>query len=420
MSAADANPDYWVEYTNLQHVKHAVIRNYLNGWFPKMTLGPTGVRRLLYIDTHAGRGKHLEGQLGSPLVALTTLLDHASRDRMLQTAEVRYNFIERDAANLAALRGELAKHTLPPNVYAEAEAGDCFEIIKGAIAEMEKRGGRMAPGFVFVDPYGFKLPGGLLKKLIGYPKVELFINVIWRELDMAIRLLRGEPDEEPPPVKRVGTSASLFDDLEQGEPNPAEQAESRRREERRRAALEASRSTLEATLDSVFAGDAWRRIDAPTSDARADQCAALFRQIAGARWGTHFRMMDNSRVRYFLLHLTNHPDGRDLMKECMWKACPHGGFYASKADRPDQVVLIEPEPDLRPLREWVATRLAAAPKRWNTLTTEVREELWLSKHLNEVIRDMRNRDKLIASGYTGQFAQVKNPLLSLPTSRVTA
>src|SRR5687768_17425667 len=74
MYTADTNPEYWSEYSNLQHVKHSVIKNYLNGWFPKMTLGPTGVRRLLYIDTHAGRGKHLEGQLGSPLVALTTLL----------------------------------------------------------------------------------------------------------------------------------------------------------------------------------------------------------------------------------------------------------------------------------------------------------------------------------------------------------
>jgi len=69
MSLADSNAEYWVEYSNLQHVKHELIRHYLNGWFPKMTLGPVGCKRLLYIDTHAGRGRHLQGQLGSPLVA---------------------------------------------------------------------------------------------------------------------------------------------------------------------------------------------------------------------------------------------------------------------------------------------------------------------------------------------------------------
>ena len=50
----------------------------------------------------------------------------------------------------------------------------------------------MAPAFIFVDPYGFKLPATLLQKLLSYPRVELFVNVIWRELDMAMRQLRGD------------------------------------------------------------------------------------------------------------------------------------------------------------------------------------------------------------------------------------
>ena len=69
MNSSDPNAQYWSEYSNLQRVKHDLIKKYLEGWFPKMTLGPSGAKRLLYIDTHAGRGKHLNGQLGSPLVA---------------------------------------------------------------------------------------------------------------------------------------------------------------------------------------------------------------------------------------------------------------------------------------------------------------------------------------------------------------
>jgi three-Cys-motif partner protein len=325
MAQADSNPEYWDEYSNLQHVKHELIREYLKGWFPKLTLGPTGCRRLLYIDTHAGRGKHRSGQLGSPLVALTTLLEHTSRSRILQNTEVHFYFIEGDEENAITLRGELAEQNLPKNVVAEVESGDCFEIIESAVAEMEKGGKRMAPAFIFVDPYGFKLPGNLLRRLLSYPKVELFVNVIWRELDMAIRQVREEVSIVQPEEKET----NLFHierDLER------ERAASQRRE--------TGRARLEATLDSVFDGNRWRAISAEGADSRGEQCAELFRQMTGAKWGTYLRMLDNHRVRYFLLHLTKHPDGRDLMKECMWKVCPGGGFYASKSEDPRQVILL--------------------------------------------------------------------------------
>src|SRR5262249_39939093 len=130
MSTADANPEYWCEYSNLQKVKHDLIRNYLKGWFPKLALGPGGAGRLLYIDTHAGRGKHLRGALGSPLVALHTLLTHKYRYKLLERVEVWFSFIERNEENFAALKQELATINLPPRVFVEAEHGDAFHIIE--------------------------------------------------------------------------------------------------------------------------------------------------------------------------------------------------------------------------------------------------------------------------------------------------
>jgi hypothetical protein len=220
------------------------------------------------------------------------------------------------------------------------------------------------------------------------------VNVIWRELDMAIRQCRGDC---APQTADAGTY--LFED----EPDPEQELAAARRRE-------CSRASLEATLNSVFDGDRWRTIAAESADGRAEQCADLFRQMTGAQWGTYLRMLDNRRVRYFLLHLTKHPDGRDLMKDCMWKACPDGGFYASKSDNPRQVVLLQPEPDFRPLHDWVVERLSAGPKRWQRLTTEVREELWLGKHLNGVLREMKKNGELESEG---KFAQTQNPLLRL-------
>lgn len=96
MSALEG-PSYFASYGNLQHIKHNLIRDYLEGWFPKMAVGPGGCSRLLYIDTHAGCGRHVRGQPGSPLVALDALLSHAARNRILERTEVRYLLIEQDA-----------------------------------------------------------------------------------------------------------------------------------------------------------------------------------------------------------------------------------------------------------------------------------------------------------------------------------
>jgi hypothetical protein len=68
-------------------------------------------------------------------------------------------------------------------------------------------------------------------------------------------------------------------------------------------------------------------------------------------------------TRYVLLHLTNSDDGRDLMKECAWSVSPAGGFMVRRSDNPDQQFLIKPEPDLRPLRDWIISRLSRRRER---------------------------------------------------------
>ena len=70
---------------------------------------------------------------------------------------------------------------------------------------------------------------------------------------------------------------------------------------------------------------------------------------------------DNQAARYILAHFTNHEAGRDLMKDCMWTVCPDGGFYARRSDNPKQTMLIEVEPDLRPLDEWLTQQLKRGP-----------------------------------------------------------
>jgi len=166
-------------------------------------------------------------------------------------------------------------------------------------------------------------------------------------------------------------------------------------------------------LDRIFGGDEWREINASNSEERAEECVAILREAVSAKWATYIRMVDKGRTRYFLLHLTNHDSGREYMKECMWAACPEEGYYARITDNPRQQYLIQPKPDLGLLEGWLIEKLMIEPRRWQSLMDDLREEIWVPKHLNEVIRQARRKGIIRGSDYEGPFSQKRNPLLSL-------
>jgi three-Cys-motif partner protein len=235
MMADDAHPEYWGDYTNLQYVKHKLIREYLNGWFPKLGLWSG---RINYFDTHAGRGKYRTGEAGSPVVAIDTLLRHKFRDRILDTSEVHFFFIEDDDKNVETLRGEVsALGILPKQVHVHFSCDDCFPQLERLLASLLSHGKDMPPAFVFVDPYSFKVPGHIVRELLSAGRVEVFINVIWRELDMAIAQTREKQD-----------------------------------------------GGMVEMLNLVFGGEEWRAIgNEPSIDARADHAVDLLRNLY---WGS--------------------------------------------------------------------------------------------------------------------------------------
>lgn len=329
---------------------------------------------MLYVDTHAGRGKYETGALGSPLVALQTLLNHKSRELLLAKSEFNFLFIERAPDNLAALRAELASlNPLPRRIEVKTSEGDAFEKLSSILRDLRQQRREMAPAFMFVDPYGFKIPARLLADLMGAGRVELFVNIMWRELDMLIC-------QRPGP----GTSHAQ-------------------------------------TLDEVFGSGAWRTAITGTEvDDRLNQAIPLLARAVGAKWWTSaVRMVTGGQAtRYLLLHLTNSDDGRDLMKECSWKIFPDGDFIARRSDNPDQQFLFERLPDLAPLRGWVLARLAERPQQWKDLHTAVRSEWWLKKHVNAVLKEL-HKGGLITGDPVPQkspgrsFTEAANPVLRL-------
>ena len=142
-SRSDLNPDYWSDYSNLQRIKHNLIRCYLGGWFAKLG---SWAGRVLYFDTHAGRGKHLSGELGSPLVALTTLLEHQALERLLQNSNFSFFLIEKDDDNLRHLKEEIETlGKLPKGIHVQAMAGDFTERLEEVLRFLKDNRSRISP-----------------------------------------------------------------------------------------------------------------------------------------------------------------------------------------------------------------------------------------------------------------------------------
>src|SRR5262249_30627755 len=158
-------------------------------------------------------------------------------------------------------------------------------------------------------------------------------------------------------------------------------------------------------------GDEWsHEVTAIDPDERGDQAIDVLKHKINAKWATHIRMHgDNGVTRYILVHFSNHDEGRILMKDCMWKSCPDGGFYARKWDNPRQQLLIAREPDLTFLEEWIIAHLTTGPKKWRDLSEKLLAEIWLDKHLAIVLEELKNNNRIRAFDYKGRFSAGSNP-----------
>ncbi len=316
----------------------------MGGWFP--ILGSWSPR-ILYVDCHAGRGKHVTGHPGSPLIAIDALLNHRHRAAILKKTEVCFFFIEADRRNKEILEENLAKYKLPSNVFVDVQCGDFRKVLQSVVDDLSQQKSTMAPAFVFVDPYGFTLPGKLLSQLKAFERCELFITFMWRWIDMALK-------------------------------NPA----------------------LEENMDSLFVTRDWRELrNILDSDERCEAAIRLLKEQLGAKYFTRVKMLgEHSEIKYVLIHATNHSKGRELMLEAVWKMCPTGRFKVRINDNPNQEYLIKPEPNLEPAKAWMWERFQNRTVRMDNIYAAMDDEkngtFYLKKHLHNALREMHSKEQI--------------------------
>lgn len=345
----DAADEEWV-YPPHTKAKHDILASYMDGWFPIL-----GARngRIIVLDGFAGRGRYRDGSPGSPLIVLDHLLKHRRFSAMTKV-EFIFLFVEKNAANLASLKREVAQFRAdhepwPSNVRYEIIDSHFEQTAREVVADLTGRGERLAPTFAFIDPFGFKgMPMDAVADLLNEGKCEVFANFMIGSVNRFLH----HPNE-----------------------------------------------TTRAHINDLFGLDVAKRFarDFKGGDRvefLRDLYAEQLRAVAGFTYVQSFAMINSTgNVVYYLFHGTRHPAGVKLMKSAMWKADP-GGTHRFSDRLAGQDVLFVSDPDLGPLAAAILKHFrgrtgvtADALEEFALLQTPYRET-----HVRPVLRALEKAD----------------------------
>ncbi len=288
--------------------KHAILQRYLKAWLPILSYSSG---RAVYIDAFAGPGLYSNGQKGSPLIALDTLLNSTSEVR---AHDFTFVFIEKDADRCEHLDSLVTEYRRRlPHVRCEVICGAFDETMTIILDILDSSEQQLAPTFLFADPFGYShTPMSTIARFMSHPKCEVLVNFMYEDVNRFIT-----------------------------HPNEAHSN----------------------TIDKLFGSREWRNYEwdsmAPRERERAihDLYQHQLNIVGGAQFVRSFRMINRgNRTDYYLFFGTNHPKGLDKMKESMWRVDTSGGVQFSDCTDPRQAVLFAAEPDFTKLQQMILAR----------------------------------------------------------------
>jgi three-Cys-motif partner protein len=292
--------------------KHLVLRRYLEAWFPMM-----GSRnpRILFIDGFAGPGEYEDGEEGSPIIALKSLLEHRSKGMV--TAEVGFLFIEKDAERAAHLEQLIDKlRPVPANCKTRVVNAAFDQKLTQVLDQLDAQAARLAPCFVMVDPFGVSnTPMEVIARILRNRKSEVYVSFMYES------------------INRFKVTAEF-----------------------------------EHHLDNLFGTADWRAgIEIPDQEKRKQFFYHLYEaqlRRAGAEFVVHFEMYEGQRLVYAIFFGTRGIKGCDKMKEAIWNVVPFGDF-AFRGTRSRQLTLGLQNTDFEPLKSALSEEFRG--KGWVTI-----------------------------------------------------
>lgn len=279
--------------------KHQILKTYLGAWMPIMSReverrGEDN-RSLLFVDGFAGPGVYEGGELGSPILALKSVIEH----RQDFPIPVRFLFIENDKERFAELEKSLhgivhetSKCTKIAKIV--IKRGSCEDILNDGFDEYEKRSCQIGPALFFLDQFGYSdVPMELVKRIMSKKWCEVFSYLNWD------RMQQFTSDE-----------------------------------------------SKWKSISSAFGGDEWREVLTIPHSKRTGFMLQEYKKAmkakAQVRYIWHFAMCNNNdKLVYWLFFCTNNLRGLEEMKRAMWSVDSTGGFRYSDRDDPLQMNLFE-------------------------------------------------------------------------------
>lgn len=334
--------------------KHAMLRHYLNAWFP--ILASQKFKRIIYLDGFAGPGVYLDGEPGSPLIALEALVTHPHFGRFART-EFVFIFIEDDPANYASLQEEVTKFWRlqedgqPENVVVELYNNKFAEVADQAVNIKHRFQKQAVPTFAFIDPFGWKgAPMAAIRNLLVSDKCEILFSFMYDSINRFI-----------------------LDD------NPS----------------------IMSQLNELFGTEEYRKVEGLSTEERKKFIRALYKrqlqEIGGFNFVRTFDLIniDRGRTMNCLTFGTRHIKGLKVMKEAMWSLDPFRG-YSFYGFAGDQQMLFSPEPDTTPLRKAILEKFAETTVSVRTIERFIVEETdYLTTHYKKQVLRKLEKEGLI-------------------------
>jgi three-Cys-motif partner protein len=285
------------QISDLTRTKHRILRSYLEYWLPAVVQGN---EHIYVVDGFAGPGEYTGGEIGSPLIAINTLLEHINDPEHL--GRVSFLFIDNHRKRYYHLHDLINRYTRTQSLIATLNCclmkGDFATILHKWLTAMETQASMQATRFIFIDPFGFSdTPISHITSIMDHSRSEVLITFMYEELN---RFLSH-------PSKKI-----------------------------------------QHHFTELFGTDHWQDID--LNGDREQQICDLYRtqlqKIGNTKYTCMFRIKNqNNTTDYFLVFGTHTLTNLEKMKDIFWEIDPKDGHTFAAAANHHQMYLIPPEPN---------------------------------------------------------------------------
>ena len=261
----------------VSRLKHRILAHYLAPW--AAILG-SAHPRLRYVDCFAGGGRYVDEHGvpldGSPVIALRTAQAYLRRN---VSKHLALHFVESDSRTAQQLRDTLGSEEVLPNRLSVKVHEEGAEDFARKFLQVPRQRSTQIPTFIFIDPYGHPIPVPLIRTLLAFPRVEVFVNLMWYRINMDLSNQKSQENLN----KLFGHTEWQSQSFLQHPPSKRE------------------RGFVDYLLKQI--GNHHHAVRIPMPFSPEDQ-------VPGGE----------QRTKYYLLHLSTHRKAALLMKDVMLKA----------------------------------------------------------------------------------------------------